>query len=92
MSVLICDGIRLAYGVDVVLENISFSVNSADKLGIIGVNGAGKSTLFSIILGRCEPTSGNVYIKNGFIRIRYALKRGMPYFYIYALPYLLTNT
>ncbi len=65
MSVLICDGIRLAYGVDVVLENISFSVNSADKLGIIGVNGAGKSTLFSIILGRCEPTSGNVYIKNG---------------------------
>ena len=33
------------------LENVSFSVNQGDFLGIIGPNGAGKSTLFSCMLG-----------------------------------------
>ncbi len=65
MSIIVCDGIGKAYGNDVVLENISFSVNKGDKIGVIGVNGAGKSTLFSIIAGTSEPTSGSVYISVG---------------------------
>lgn len=46
MSIIVCSGIAKSYGNDVVLENISFSVNKGDKIGVIGVNGAGKSTLF----------------------------------------------
>jgi len=65
MSIIVCDGIGKVYGNDAVLENISFSVNKGDKIGVIGVNGAGKSTLFSIIAGNSEPTSGSVYISAG---------------------------
>lgn len=61
MIVLSCDGIGWAYGTDVIIENITFSVEKGDRLGIVGVNGAGKSTLLKIIEGRMEATSGQVY-------------------------------
>jgi len=64
MSIIVCDDISLSYGGDVILEKINFSLNSGDKVGIIGVNGAGKSTLFSIIRGKLETTSGNVFISS----------------------------
>tara|TARA_Y100001935_G_scaffold167709_1_gene138182 strand:+ start:1332 stop:2210 length:879 start_codon:yes stop_codon:yes gene_type:complete len=47
-----------------VLNNISFSLNKGEVLGIIGPNGAGKTTLFKIILGLIEPSSGEVAINN----------------------------
>lgn len=65
MSILICENVALSYGVDVILQNISFSVNEGAKVGIIGANGAGKTTLFKIITGALSPTSGNVYIGKG---------------------------
>lgn len=65
MSVLICEDITLSYGVDVILQNISFSVNEGARVGIIGANGAGKTTLFKIITGALKATSGNVYIGKG---------------------------
>jgi len=53
------------------LENVSFSVNMGDKLGILGPNGAGKTTLISIICGVIEATGGLVeyYADNQSIRI-----------------------
>ena len=65
MSVLVCSGISKAYGSDTILDNITFAANEGDKFGVIGVNGAGKSTLFSIIRGKSEATSGDVFIANG---------------------------
>jgi ATP-binding cassette subfamily F protein 3 len=58
MIVLGCDGIGWAYGTDVIIENITFSVQKGDRLGIVGVNGAGKSTLLKIIAGSMQATSG----------------------------------
>ena len=49
-----------------VLNNISFSLNKGEVLGIIGPNGAGKTTLFKIISGLIEPSSGEVAINNRF--------------------------
>lgn len=65
MSVLSCNGISLAYGTDVIIENISFSINAGTKLGVIGVNGAGKSTLLKIITGAIKPDSGTISIADG---------------------------
>ncbi len=62
MIALSCDGISLEFGVDRILDNITFSINERDKLGVVGVNGAGKSTLLKIITGDMTPTAGNVYI------------------------------
>lgn len=45
------------------LNNISFSVNQGDIIGIMGCNGAGKSTLLKIITGVLTPTSGNIFVE-----------------------------
>jgi zinc transport system ATP-binding protein len=45
-----------------VLDNISFSVNKGDLLGVIGPNGAGKTTLFSCMLGLFKDYQGEVRI------------------------------
>ena len=48
------------------LQNISFSLEKGDRLGILGLNGAGKSTLLKVIAGVFKPTSGTV-IRHGKI-------------------------
>ena len=60
-----CDGIGLSFGADVILKNITFSLNEGDKLGIVGINGAGKSTLLRVIAGEIMPDSGSVFISKG---------------------------
>jgi len=45
------------------LDEIDFTVNQGDRLGIIGRNGAGKSTLLKILSRITEPTKGTVSIK-----------------------------
>ncbi len=48
------------------LQNVSFTINQGDRVGILGLNGAGKSTLLKVIAGVFKPTSGTV-TKNGKI-------------------------
>ena len=62
MVLLSVSGVTGEYGTDVVLNNINFSINEGDRLGIVGVNGAGKSTLAKIIAGTFTPSAGSVYI------------------------------
>jgi len=45
-------------------DNISFTANSGEVLGILGPNGAGKTTLLRIIAGIMEPTDGEILINN----------------------------
>ncbi len=52
--------IRLKKSEFTALDNISFSVQEGDCLGIIGSNGAGKSTLLKILSQITEPTSGSI--------------------------------
>ena len=47
-----------------VLDNISFSLNKGDSLGIIGGTGSGKSTIINLIERFLDPTKGDVYYKN----------------------------
>jgi len=46
----------------VAVDNISFSIQTGDRLGIVGTNGAGKSTLLQMITGVSEPTSGKIEV------------------------------
>ncbi|MCF7934865.1 MAG: ABC transporter ATP-binding protein [Synergistales bacterium] len=42
------------------VEQVSFSVNTGEILGLIGPNGAGKTTCFNMISGLLQPTSGSI--------------------------------
>ncbi len=44
------------------LDDVSFSVNSAERVGIIGPNGAGKTTLFMLICGVIAPAAGTLEV------------------------------
>lgn len=46
----------------VALEDVSFTVNEGDFVGVIGSTGSGKSTLIAHLNGLNKPTSGKVYI------------------------------
>ncbi len=63
--ILSCHGISLAYGTEVILENVSFHIEEHEKAAIIGINGAGKSTLLDIISGQLAPDAGEVTITRG---------------------------
>ena len=45
------------------LESISLSINSHEKIAVLGTNGSGKSTFFLCCNGILQPTSGNVQFK-----------------------------
>lgn len=61
MIILSCNNLTKSFGVESILENISFTVNEGDKIGVIGVNGTGKTTLFKIISGIYGYDSGEIY-------------------------------
>ncbi len=44
------------------IENVSFSINSGETLGIIGHTGSGKSTLLQTLNGLIKPNSGTVFL------------------------------
>ena len=54
---------NLLYNEFIAIDDISFSVQRNELLGIVGLNGAGKSTLLKILSGVFTPTSGSVKVK-----------------------------
>ena len=63
MIVLSCSNISKSYGANTILEDISFSIEDGDKIGLIGLNGSGKTTLFNVLAGESLNDSGNIYIQ-----------------------------
>ena len=61
MIILACDKITKTFGVDIILDQITFNVNSGYRMGVVGDNGAGKSTLFNIIYGDLYQDEGEIY-------------------------------
>lgn len=57
-----------------VLEDITFTVQPGEAVGIIGINGAGKSTLLKLITGTTQPTTGSVHMTG---RVAAMLELGM---------------
>lgn len=52
--------INLGFGGHRLLEDVSFQINTGDRIGLVGNNGAGKTTLLKIVLGIQLPDSGAV--------------------------------
>ena len=67
MAQLICDNLTLGYNSNIVLENVSFSVEKGDYLCIIGENGSGKTTLMKTILRLEKPLKGQISTGDGVL-------------------------
>ncbi len=62
MVTISCSNLTYSIGIKDIIRDVSFSLESGDRLGIVGVNGSGKSTLMKLISGELEPTGGSVFI------------------------------
>lgn len=58
MSLIIANKLSFSYEDEYLFKNINFSIETKDKVGLIGANGAGKSTLFKLMTGELPPTDG----------------------------------
>ena len=75
MTVISAKDIGKAYGIDVILENITFHINEKDRVGLIGLNGAGKTTLLNIIGGELAPDEGTLSMAPG-VKLGYLHQNG----------------
>jgi ATP-binding cassette ChvD family protein len=61
-EVVVFDNVSKAFGDNVLIENLTFSLPRGGIVGIVGPNGAGKTTLFRMIVGQETPDSGTLKI------------------------------
>ena len=59
--------ISLSFGSRKILEDISFSFNEGQILGLLGPNGVGKSTIFNMITGLIAPDYGSIKINSKIV-------------------------
>ncbi len=60
--VIAANGLRKAYGNNLLYDNLSFDLPKGGIVGIIGPNGAGKTTLFRILTGKEAADNGSLQI------------------------------
>ena len=60
MILLDAENLRASRPGRVLFDNISVTVNTGDRLGVVGVNGCGKSTLLRLLSGQDDPEGGVV--------------------------------
>ncbi|GHU67419.1 hypothetical protein AGMMS49983_18560 [Clostridia bacterium] len=70
-------GLGLEYGMDTVLDGVSFTVREGEKIGVVGPNGAGKTSLIRILMGEIEATSGSYSLGKG-LRVGHLRQEKIP--------------
>jgi len=60
-----------SYGIQPILEDISFSISNSECMGLIGPNGCGKTTLIHILAGIEQPDSGTIVWTHPNLRVGY---------------------
>ncbi|HVL39346.1 MAG TPA: ABC-F family ATP-binding cassette domain-containing protein [Fimbriimonadaceae bacterium] len=58
-------GVSKAFGVDRILEGVSFKLQAREKVALVGRNGSGKTTLLKILSGSLAPDAGHVHLARG---------------------------
>lgn len=60
-------GLTRTFGDLVAVDDVSFTVDDGETLGLIGPNGAGKTTVFELISGYLRPQAGTVFFEGADI-------------------------
>ncbi len=64
------NGITVSFGGSSLFENVSFLINSRDRIGLAGKNGSGKSTMLKLLADQQSPSAGSIGKPKG-IKIAY---------------------
>ncbi|MBM3487979.1 MAG: branched-chain amino acid ABC transporter ATP-binding protein/permease [Alphaproteobacteria bacterium] len=71
-TILTCNGVTMAFGGNIAVNNVTLEVKEGEILGLIGPNGSGKTTLFNLISKIYEPVAGEIrfdgHLLNGLRR------------------------
>jgi ABC transport system ATP-binding/permease protein len=70
MGIVSVRALRKDFGIKEVLRSASFSIDAADRIGLIGTNGSGKSTLLKMLAGIEPADGGDIELSKG-VRIIY---------------------
>ena len=62
---LVLEDLRAGYGDKVVLDGIGLSLQSGERIGLLGINGAGKSTFIKTVAGVLAPLAGQMTVNKG---------------------------
>lgn len=65
MALISCEDVTLGYENMILVQNLTFSVNTGDYLCIVGENGTGKTTLMRTLLHLRPPLSGRIVTGDG---------------------------
>jgi ATP-binding cassette subfamily F protein 3 len=65
MASLFAEQLTKSFGIDVIFNNVSFEIQSGEKVGLIGANGTGKTTLMRCLLGLESLDAGQVRLSAG---------------------------
>ena len=65
MPLLSATNLKVAFGLKVILDGISLSIEPGERIGVVGRNGGGKSTMMKVLAGVMQPDTGNVQIAKG---------------------------
>jgi ATP-binding cassette subfamily F protein 3 len=60
------DDLTLSYSGDPVLEDVSFTINSSERCGLIGRNGSGKTSLMRLLVGQETADKGKISFSKGY--------------------------
>ena len=59
-------GLTKSYGKEIILDDVTFTVNPGERTGFTGRNGSGKTTLLRLIVGEEEADSGTISMPRGY--------------------------
>ena len=60
-------GVSKRFGGNQAVNNVSFTIDKPELVGVIGPNGAGKTTLTNMMSGMLKPSSGTIYLGSAFL-------------------------
>ena len=60
------ENLTKSFGDRLIFDGIGFSLNSKERVGLVGQNGHGKTTLFRLITGEEQPDAGSVVIPRNY--------------------------
>jgi len=60
--IVVFDGVHLAFDEKVILNNVSFTLQTGHTKIFLGASGAGKSTILRLILGLLKPDAGRIFV------------------------------